>query len=86
VNLPRPRRIESPVVGTIAPRWEAIALFRLVKARCFSPDQIRRMIHVSAVERESIRRTFGPMASSRAVAYRRLVLLHFNRLAMRRKT
>jgi hypothetical protein len=83
--MARPRKLESSLVGTISAQWEARALFRLVRARCFGQDEIRKLIYISPSEARELRETFGKVVAARAVAYRWAVRMHFDALAGRGK-
>jgi hypothetical protein len=79
--LPKARKLESPLSGTAYPQWEARGLFRLVRRRCFTVEEIRKLIRIAPSEARELRETFGVAVATRAIAYRRAVFLHFELLA-----
>jgi hypothetical protein len=80
--MPTGRKFEpASATTTCSPRWEASGLWRLVRHRCFTVEQIRQLIRVSPGDAKELRETFGKLVATRAVIYRRLVLAHFDALA-----
>jgi hypothetical protein len=81
--LARPRTFPSSIIGTVSPQQEASGLWRLIRRRCFTIDEIRELIRVSPSEAKELRETFGKVVAARAVAYRWAVRMHFDALAGR---
>jgi len=66
--------------GNASPRTEARALHQLVKLGLLTVGEGRILISIPPAQREELERVFGEPATGKAIAYRRSVLYHFDRL------
>ena len=71
------------ILESLLARGSSARRAAVCERRCFTVEQIRELIRVSPSETNELRETFGIGVSTRAVIYRRLVMLHFNTLVVR---